>query len=417
LWRLHRPAAGKKELRGRWRERRGRVEPAGADPLWIHAASVGEVNAIQALVNALLQSRPGDNKVLITTFTVSGAERVKALFGDQVEHRFAPIDTRASVRRWLATIKPGIALVAETEVWPELYTQAANRELPIVLVNARLSRLGLKRALRFQRLYARPMAAISLAICQSEQDARSFQLLGLAQDRTAVAGNMKFDTRLPADMGKRAQVLRSQWGARPAWVAGSTRPGEEAIALDAHQILLEKHPEALLVLAPRHPQRATEVRELIDKAGLRFQAIGETVDAESAVVLVDRLGQLLACYGAASATFVGGSLIDIGGHNLLEPAAFGKAVISGPYLHQQAEVAAALKNSGALVTVSDAGSLAAAINELWLEPERALKLGRAALGVMEDGRGAVRRTLRLLKPFLPGATTEPGDKTTSAKAG
>ncbi len=414
LWRLHRPAAGRDEMRGRRRERRGRVGSAGVGPVWLHAASVGEVNAIESLVRALLRSRPG-RSILVSTFTVSGAARVESLFGEEVEHRFAPIDTRASVRRWLAAIEPAIAIVAETELWPELYTQAAARQLPVMLVNARLSRRGVKRAHRFRGLFARPMDAISLAICQSEADAERFQLLGLAPDRTAIAGNLKFDTRLPADIGKQARELREQWGHRPAWVAGSTRPGEEVIVLAAHQRLLETHPDALLVLAPRHPDRSKDVRQLIKQAGLGCQDIGESLAPDTKVVLVDRLGRLLACYGAASTAFVGGSLVDIGGHNLLEPAAFGKAVISGPHLHQQAEMATALKEAGALVTISDADSLAAEVARLWLEPELALELGRAALGVVEAGRGAVRRTLKLLEPFLPDASL-PAESTTQSTA-
>ncbi len=413
LWRLHRPAAGRDKMRGRWRERLGRVAPAGVDPLWIHASSVGEVNAVESLVSALLRSMPGQ-PILITTFTVSGALRVDTLFGSQVAHRFAPIDSRANVRRWLAAIEPAIAIVAETEIWPELFTQAAARQLPLILVNARLSKRGVKRALRFRRLFTRPMAAISLAICQSEADAERFRLLGLAEDHIAIAGNLKFDTRLPADIGNQSRQLRQQWGHRRAWVAGSTRPGEEAIMLDAHRLLLEKHPEALLVLAPRHPERAKEVRELVKQAGLGCQVLGESVVPDTAVVLVDRIGHLLACYGAASTAFVGGSLVDIGGHNLLEPAVFGKAVICGPHLHQQAEMATALEKAGALLTVSDADSMAAEVNRLWLEPELALKLGRAALGVVDDGRGAVRRTLKLLEPFVPDRPLPAGS--TNARA-
>jgi 3-deoxy-D-manno-octulosonic-acid transferase len=399
LWRLHRPARRQPDLRGRWRERLGKFARLDHQPVWIHAASVGEVNAAEALIRSLIERDP-DTSILVSTFTCSGAERVAELFGDQIEHRFAPLDTYTSVKRWLAAARPALTVVIETEVWPELFVQLGRRNCPLIVANARLSVRNFSRMRRYGRLFRPALQAVSLALCQSEQDAQRWQQLGVDEQHTPVIGNLKFDSRLPANISARARALREQWGARPTWVAGSTRPGEEAIILGAHRRLRQLHPDALLVLAPRHPERSEVVAELIEKAGFSSQRIDQSIGHDTDVVLVDRLGLLLPCYGAASAAFVGGSLVDIGGHNLLEPAAFGKAVMAGPYLDQQTEMATALREAGGLIEVSNDQQLAEAIDQLWRDPAHALAVGRAALGVVESGRGTLRRTLRLLEPWL-----------------
>ncbi|RFF28540.1 3-deoxy-D-manno-octulosonic acid transferase [Wenzhouxiangella sp. 15190] len=393
--------AGPAELRARWRERLGSVPRLDSQQpvLWLHAASVGEVNAVAALVTAMLERYP-DHRLVISTMTVTGRAEAIRRFGDRVDTVFAPLDTPWAVSRWLKRIRPRLAMVAETEIWPELYRGCSKRAIPLVLVNARLAPSAMKRYRRFHSLFAGALSSVDLAICQSEDDARRFGELGLDEDRIAVAGNLKFDRVIPDDLGETVRKLRSEWGERPTWVAGSTRPGEEAIVLDAHARLRERRPEALLILAPRHPERSDEIRTLIEKAGLKHQPIGQLIELETAVVLVDRIGILLSCYAAAPAAFVGGSLVDIGGHNLLEPAAFGKAVIAGAHLHQQADSAEALRDNGALIEVQDADGLARAVLSIWEDPQRALEYGRAALEVVENGRGSVRRTLKLLDGIL-----------------
>ncbi|MEE4303752.1 MAG: 3-deoxy-D-manno-octulosonic acid transferase [Wenzhouxiangella sp.] len=402
-WRIPGPAG----LRAHWRERLGRLPEADRPALWIHAASVGEINAVAGLVTALLERYP-EERVVISTITVTGRAEAIRRFGDgndnnhdnRVETVFTPLDMPWIVGRWLSRVRPRLAMVAETEIWPELYRGCRKREIPMVLVNARLAHKAMRRYRRFRSLFAASLAAVDLAVCQSEQDAERFRELGLDDSRVAMAGNLKFDSAIPQDLGETVRRLREQWGERPTWVAGSTRPGEEDIVLTAHAKLREQRPDALLVLAPRHPDRSDEIRSLIERAGLRQQPIGEAVEPGTGVVLVDRIGVLVSCYAAAPAAFVGGSLVDIGGHNLLEPAAFGKAVIAGPHLHQQADSAAALREAGALIEVSDAEGLAEAVESIWSDPQRALEYGSAALKVVENGRGSVRRTLRFIEPFL-----------------
>jgi 3-deoxy-D-manno-octulosonic-acid transferase len=402
--------AGPAELRARWAERLGRVPEQKDRPvMWLHAASVGEVNAVAGLARALLDRYP-DHRLVISTFTITGrAEAIRRFGGggddgnDRVETLFVPLDTPMAVGRWLKRVRPRLAIVAETEIWPELYRGCAKRGIPLVLVNARLAGRAMRRYQRFRSLFVGALSAVDLAICQSDEDAERFRELGLEEARVAMAGNLKFDSAIPDDLGETVRRLRGQWGERPTWVAGSTRPGEEAIALAAHARLREHRSDALLVLAPRHPDRSDEIRTLIDKAGMAHQPVGEDVAAETAVVLVDRIGVLVSCYAAAPAAFVGGSLVDVGGHNLLEPAAFGKAVIAGPHLHEQADSAAALRGNGALIEVSDAEGLAEAVESIWADPQQALDYGRAALTVVQNGRGSVRRTLRLLQPMLGSA--------------
>lgn len=406
LRRIHRSEQA--ELKARRPERRGFVSPSASGAIWIHAASVGEINAAQGLVEGLLK-RPDSPPILLSTFTLTGAARAQELFADRLLHCLAPLDTRASVRRWLDRHRPAIALIVETEIWPELYHQAGASGLPLILVNARLTERSLKRSRRFGRLFSRALESVSLALCQSDDDAARLHQLGLPAGRSHITGNLKFDTTLPADIGVRARDFRQQWANRPCWVAGSTRPGEELVVLAAQHQLRDARPDALLILAPRHPERAGEVAELIESAGLQWQTLGEQVDPGTSVVLVDRIGVLLPCYAAAAVAFVGGSLVNIGGHNLLEPAAIGKAVLAGPHLHQQSEAARALGQAEAMITVTDAAELSAAVNELWQNPERALELGRKAMAVVESGRGSLRRTLKLLESHLPAARADEND--------
>lgn len=402
-WKIPGPA----RLRARWRERLGSVPKTEGGALWIHAASVGEVNAIAPLAEALLRSWP-HRQLVISTMTVTGRAEAVRRFGDRATLVFAPLDTPVAVSRWLKRIRPQLAMVAETEIWPELYIGCQKRSVPLVLVNARMTEKALSGYLRFRPLFARALAAVKLAVCQSDSDAGRFVRLGLDSDKCIVAGNLKFDLSVPGNVGEKARIWRRQWGERPAWVAGSTRPGEEEILLAAHRLLCRRKPDALLVLAPRHPERCGQIEDLIERGGLAWQTLGEDIDDATSVVLVDRIGVLLPCYAAAPAAFVGGSLVDIGGHNLLEPAALGKAVIAGPCLHQQEEAAHALRAGGALVTVETPQDVADAVLSLWTDPEHALALGRSALSVVAEGRGSLRRTLGLLRPFVEKPGGQPG---------
>jgi len=398
LWRVSRHAARSTVPGRRWRERLGWGAAFGGEPIWIHAASVGEVQAAAGLVDALLDGLPG-RPLVLSTFTLTGAARARSLWGDRIAHRLAPIDTWPSTRRWLRKVKPALAIVVETEIWPELFCQINRRGIPLVLVNARLSERGSRRLARWPGLFAPALKAVDQVLAQSRVDGLRFAALGVAADRIRITGNLKFDLKLPADLEQQAQSLRRRWSGRPSWVAGSTHAEEEAVVVAAHRELLEQHRDGLLVLAPRHPERVSAIDRELVAAGLRGVRLDQPAD-NADVVVVDRMGSLLACYAGTDAAFVGGSLVRLGGHNLLEPAACARPVISGPHLDNQRDAAAALERAGALIRVDDAGRLAAAVAELWREPEKTRCLGEAARSEVERGRGSLASTLDHLNGLL-----------------
>jgi 3-deoxy-D-manno-octulosonic-acid transferase len=405
--RLQRGEADPEARRADARQRRGHIESCGEAPIWIHAASVGEVNAISPLVQALRKRHPS-RALVVSTFTRSGADQLRRRFGDTVGHRFLPVDTPAACARWLDALQPAIGLIAETEIWPVLFDQCRRRAIPLLLVNARLSERGLKRSRYLRSLFAHALEAVDRALCQSRGDAERLIELGLEPARAEVVGNLKFDAPLADDVLQTAQGLRSRWGARRVWVAGSTRRGEEPLVLEAQRQLKASHPDALLILAPRHPERCEEIGELIERAALSQQRLDHEIDGATDVVLVDRLGVLQACYAAGAVAFVGGSLVPIGGHNLLEPAALGKPVIAGTSLENQQAMAQALDAVEALERVTSADDLAAAVSAYWDDPARALAKGRAALSVVEAGRGALASTLNALRARLEGVSAGAG---------
>ncbi len=382
---------------GRWRERLGRIPEVTPGRIWIHAASVGEVNAAQGLVQALLAR---GEKILLSTVTATGGARCLALFGTRVDHRYLALDNPLSTRSWLARARPRLALIVETEIWPELFGRCQNLGIPLFLVSARVSGPAMARYRRFGQLFETALSAVELALCQSELDAERLQQLGLAAEQTRVTGNLKFDLALPAALEPQAADLAAAWGQRPCWTAGSTRPGEEEQLLEAHRDLLRNQPDALLVLAPRHPQRAGEIGCLLDREGWRWCRLGEHPDACTQVVLVDRLGALLACYAASQVAFVGGSLVALGGHNLLEPALLTRPVLAGPHLDQQAEARTLLEEAGGLVPVASTDELGRILQHLLQQPEQARRVGEAARLAAESGRGSLERTLQALAPWL-----------------
>ncbi len=398
LWLSRRPAATGQ--RGRWRERLGWIPPGRPGRIWIHAASVGELNAAQGLIRALLAR---GESILLSTMTQTGAVRCGELFAGQVDHHYLPLDNRPAVRAWIKRARPRIGLIMETEIWPELLACCHQRNIPTVLVNARISQGAERLYRRWPGLIRTALAQLSLVVAQTRSDAERLVGLGLPAERVCIAGNLKFDLTLPSDLQTQAERLRQRWGARPVWVAGSTRPGEEAILIEAHRHLRQSLSNALLVLAPRHPQRAESVARQAQAAGLSCCGHDEAPLATTAIVLIDRLGVLLPAYAAGDAAFVGGSLVALGGHNLIEPAALGKPVMAGPHLDQQAEAAGILGESGALAVVTDASALTATLKDWLADPQTRHDLGAAAQVAVRSGSGSLKATLAALAPWLARA--------------
>ena len=394
IW-LQRGAVAPGEPVGRWRERLGRVTAGQPGRIWLHAASVGEVNAAAGLVRALVIT---GETVVVSTMTRTGAARCRELFGPEVEHFYLPIDNFLAVQAWLERVRPRVGLIVETEIWPELYRRCRSLEIPLLLVNARISPVALRRYRRFRALVAQALASVVLAVCQTRTDAERLIALGLPEQRSRISGNLKFDFELPAGLAERAAALRESWGRRPVWVAGSTRPGEEAILLEAQRRLLGSVPDAVLVLAPRHPERLDAVIGLLEDSGLDWVRLGEPPRSETEVILIDRFGVLLEHYAAADIAFVGGSLVPLGGHNLIEPAALAKPVLAGPHLEQQTDALRALDE--ALTIVHEASDLHSALAGLLQDASARKARGQAAQAAVRDARGSLRLTLSALAPWI-----------------
>jgi 3-deoxy-D-manno-octulosonic-acid transferase len=370
--------------------------------IWVHAVSVGEVQAAAPLVRALRKRHPGVPLVL-TTMTPTGSERVRALFGDTVIHSYVPYDLAGPVHRFFDWARPALAIIMETELWPNLYHECGQRQVPLVLASARVS----LRSVRYYRLliplFRNTLANGILIAAQTPVDAERFCLLGANPARTHVTGNIKFDFELPDEIGARGRELRENLGRhRPVWVAASTHDGEEIAALEAHDQVLERHPGVLLILVPRHPERFALVAALLDSRGISYvtRSSGARPGPATRVLLGDSMGELTTFYAAADVAFVGGSLVRVGGHNLLEPVALGVPVLTGPHNENAADIAALLFDCGAALMVLDWAALAAELG--WLladEPERHRR-GVAGSQAIAANRGALTRLLALVDPLI-----------------
>ncbi len=399
LWR------GLKE-HGYWRhfgQRFGLGPVLGSQSLWIHTASLGEVQASRALVLEL-QRQAHDVPIVLTTSTASGASRARALFDAQrVDVRYVPLDLPGSVRRFFDRVKPRLALVLETEIWPNLYHECARRGIPLVLASARISERSAGRYAMLPGLFRRTLARCAVVAAQTDTDAARFRRLGAAPERTQVVGNIKFDLAIPPAIEERGRALRARYaGARAVWVAGSTHEGEERSALEAYERVRHLQPDVLLIIAPRHPPRFAEVSTWLEQRGISFarRSRNEMCESRAGILLLDTLGELLEFYAAADVVFVGGSLVPVGGHNLLEPAALGRAIVTGPHQFNAPETARLLRERGGLSIVQDAAELGAKVAELLVNPEARAEMGARAREAVEQNRGAVARLLALITPLL-----------------
>ena len=386
-------------------QRFGFGAPIAGAPLWIHAASVGEMQPAAALVKAL-RARWPSLPILVTAFTPTGAARAAAL-GPDVTVRYLPYDLPGSVRRFLERARPRIAIILETELWPTLYRQCRLRGTPLIIASARLSSRSAGRYRRFAALL-RDTLLEAVVAAQSAQDAERFRAIGAAPARTHVIGNLKFDCALPPDIGARGARLREHYApARAVWVAGSTHEGEEAAVIAAHRRVRAALPGALLVLAPRHPQRFEGVASLLAAQGMAYVRHSRSPEpaaaAQAAVVLLDTLGELLDFYAAADAAFVGGSLVPVGGHNLLEPAALGRPIATGPHQFNAQEVARLLLECGAARRVRDEAELADCMTGWLRDPGERARAGGRGRAVVTANRGALERLLALITPMLGAA--------------
>jgi 3-deoxy-D-manno-octulosonic-acid transferase len=373
--------------------------------IWLHAVSVGEVQSAAELVRALAERYPR-RPLVFTTVTPAGAERARALFRQGVQVRCLPFDLPGSVRRFFERVRPGIAIVLETEIWPNLFHACARRGVPVLLASARLSERSVRRYRWVSGLIRATLSEGVVVAAQSDGDAARFRAIGAPAELTSVAGSLKFDLTLAPDTAARgAQLRRDQAPGRPMWIAGSTHAGEERSILDAHRRTRERLPDALLVLAPRHARRFAEVALWLEQQGVvcSRRSSGAAVPTETEVLLLDTLGELVTYYAAGDVAFVGGSLVPIGGHNLLEPAAVGRPVLTGPYYFNAPEAARLLLDAGAARVVVDAAALAEALVALLLDGAQRARIGALGRDAIERNRGTVGRVLTLLAPLIATA--------------
>lgn len=392
--------------RRRIRERFGWIAalPADRPVVWVHAVSVGETLAAVPMVKALQKDYP-NHRMVVTTMTPTGSERVQAAFGDQVIHVYAPYDLPGAVRRFLNRVRPDVLIVMETELWPNIVATCAGRNIPVVLANARLSEKSARGYARVGRLTGAMLGRLSAVAAQAEADGERFCELGLPRDRLVITGNIKFDITLTHGMRVEAQAVRTSWQgagvARPVWLAASTHEGEDEVVLAAHQQLLAEFPDTLLVLVPRHPERFERVFELCQQQGFSVARRSRSDSpADCQVLLGDTMGELLTFYGACDIAFVGGSLVPNGGHSLIEPAAWGKPVLSGPHLFNFADVSSQLAAADALWLCDDAGQLTERVGRLIRDADEAQQRGVRACGVVESNRGALQRLLAVVRGFI-----------------
>ena len=398
-------------LNARARLVRGAPSDADRTAGWVHAVSVGEAIAAAPLVEGLRRLHP-ELPLVMTTVTSTGAQIVRERFAGLAIHRFFPLDLPSVTRRAVAAINPAFLICMETELWPNILRTLAARGVPVMIANGRISDRSYRRYRLIRRFMTSVLANVRVFAMQSDEDARRIIALGAQPERVVVTGNIKIDASVPDPAGS-VDLWRRLLGLAPGqrvWVAGSTHQGEEALVLDAHRAALTEFPELVLVIAPRHPERTREVLALVDRRGWpsvrrsELPAAVTTTDAPvPPVVILDTIGELAMLYAIADVVFVGGSLVPMGGHNVLEAAQRRKPVLIGPHTGNFRESVGLLESAGAALVVRDASELSRELRRLLADPDLRLKLGDAGHEAVASRHGAVRETLDLIGRYLyPG---------------
>ncbi|MFN0002471.1 MAG: lipid IV(A) 3-deoxy-D-manno-octulosonic acid transferase [Pseudohongiellaceae bacterium] len=397
LWRS-RKAPG---YRRRWRERLGwyshQTMLAPGPTLILHAVSVGEVHAAQPLIEQILAARPGLN-VVVTTATPTGSARVEKLFGKRVYHVYLPYDLPGAVQRFLSKFSPTVLVLLETELWPNLLQACERVGCKVILANARLSPKSQRSYLRVAVLTQIMLQSMDTVAAQASADGDRFITLGLDPRKLQINGTLKFDVAVNQYQLEQAQVLKSTWAGRPVWIAASTREGEENKVLQAFASVLQQLPHALLVLVPRHPERFHEALTLAELAGFNAQQFSAAMPITLAtqVLVGDTMGDMAFYYGLADLAFVGGSLINTGCQNIIEPAAMGLPILTGPSLFNFQAVSELLLTAGGMETVADAETLGARVAALLQHTTVAREMGKKALEVVAANQGATARLCKLI---------------------
>jgi 3-deoxy-D-manno-octulosonic-acid transferase len=388
-----------KEHNDRMPERRGESVIARPDgPLvWLHCASVGELISILPLIERI---RSHDITVLVTTGTVTSAALAERRLPPGVIHQFAPIDMPQFVKRFLDHWRPNLALFVESDLWPNLIVASAKRNIPLILVNGKVSERSFRRWRIAPHMIGALLSRFDLCLAQSAEDAARYANLGA--QRYFATGNLKLDVPAPPADTEKLCALKAAIGTRPVIAATSTHPGEEAAAIDVHRRLMHAFPGLLTVLAPRHPERGQGISDIVRVAGLKFalRSRDQLPDASTEIYVVDTLGELGLVYRVAPIVFVGGSLVRHGGQNPIEAAKLGAAILHGPHVWNFAEIYSALDTAGGAELVTDAGKLAVRIGTWLKDAEARNKVAQTGLKAMGTLAGALERTMAALDPYL-----------------
>lgn len=376
--------------------------------IWLHSVSVGETIAAAPLVKGL-QQQYSNIPVVVTTMTPTGSAQVRALFGDGVFHVYAPYDLPGAVSRFLQRVQPRLLIIMETELWPNTVHYCYQKKIPVVLANARLSEKSARGYQGFAALTQPMLKQLSCVVVQAEADKNRFLSLGLPNAAVQVSGSIKFDVCISAELQQRGSELKTQWndaGSRQIVLAASTHEGEDALLLNAFHGLRERFPNLLLVLVPRHPERFDQVARLAEQQGfITRRYSNEAVPAASTEVFIgDAVGELMLWYGCADLVFIGGSLVNRGGHNMLEPAAWGLPIVIGPSVFNFQSIAELLLTQQALVQLSGFAQLDEQLSEqialLLTDEQRRQTLSANALRVVADNRGALARLLGVVARYI-----------------
>ncbi len=401
LWRSIKAPA----YRYRWRERFALYPQAlPQHVIWFHAVSVGESEALFPLLKKIQQHHP-EAKLLVTTTTPTGSARVQAVMKDTVTHVYLPYDMPDVVQRFIGHFKPTLAVIMETEIWPNLYTCCGQHHIPLYLINARLSERSARGYQKISQFVRSTLDNVSIIATQTQDDAQRFVSLGAKTDAIKVMGNIKFDISVPEiTLADGHQLKNTLFANRFVWVIASTHKEEEAIFITLYQHIKLQIPELLLLLVPRHPERFVEVKRLCEQKQLKTvsRTSGEPVTQATDVYLVDTMGELKMIYAASDIAFVGGSMVPTGGHNILEAVAVGVPVLFGPYMSNFKEIARGILNQQAAIQCVDNDAIVQSVLSLYHQPNERLELVAKGQVFLKQNQGAIARIYAMLEPVIRG---------------
>ncbi|UFN69794.1 lipid IV(A) 3-deoxy-D-manno-octulosonic acid transferase [Vibrio alginolyticus] len=402
LFGLYKSKPNKPQFGSRWKEHFG-ITPklkSNDKPIWIHAVSVGESIAATPLIKALKEQNP-EQSILVTTTTSTGAEQIAKL-GDLIEHRYMPIDFGFAIKGFLKAVQPKQMLIIETELWPNTLNEVHKAGIPISVVNARLSEKSCSNYAKVQPLFNVMLPCLTQILCQTDSDAERFERLGVEKKKLSVTGSIKFDIQISEQVKQQGQQLRAQLGKdRPIWIAASTHKGEDEQVLDAHRQVLKSHPNALLILVPRHPERFDDVFTLCQHQG--FNTVPRTstrsIETITQVYLGDTMGEMLTLIGAADICFMGGSLVGnkVGGHNVLEPAALGVPVITGPSYYNFQDLVTKMLHKKVIKLIESPNEMSLKVEAMFQDALAKSVVQENLLSFVKDNVGALTKTIRCIE--------------------